>query len=376
MHASSLRLQGITRRYAGAAADAVHDLTLDLRAGELLALVGASGSGKTTTLRVAAGYDLPQAGRVLLDDRDITRLAPEHRGFGVVFQQHALFPHLSVEDNVAFGLEARGVARAARRARAREGLASVGLAGTGARAVRELSGGEQQRVALARALVIDPRVLLLDEPLSSLDPTLRIAMRDDLRALLQRRQVTALLVTHDQEDAFAVADRVALLHAGRLLQIGTPEALYDRPASAEVAAFIGRSTLVAPRWCAPRWARATLDGEGARCRATIAIGGVVQQADAAGPDGVSLPRDVHAVLRPEQLALVDGAAAGVWQGIVLARRFTGASLDCRVALDDGGAGAVMLHVRTDARGVREGDRVGVRLVAPRVAVVAAPAARG
>nr|MBA3673006.1 ABC transporter ATP-binding protein [Gemmatimonadaceae bacterium] len=242
--AGGLELERVTRRYAGNAEPSVDDVSLTVAAGELLALVGASGSGKTTTLRIAAGYETPDSGRVLLTDaaggapRDVTREPPQRRGFGMVFQHYALFPHMRVEENVAFGLEARGVGTAERLTRARAALAGVGLEGKGARQVQALSGGEQQRVALARALVIEPRVLLLDEPLSNLDPTLRQAMRDELRTTLRRSGVTALFVTHDQEDAFAVADRVAMLERGRLLQVGTPEALYHAPATRAVAEFV------------------------------------------------------------------------------------------------------------------------------------------
>ena len=348
MGASSLELRALTRRHPGAARPALDGLSLALAAGELLALVGPSGAGKTTALRLAAGYERPDAGAVLLDGADVTRVPAEGRGFGVVFQHHALFPHLSVADNVAFGLEARGVRRPARDARADRALADVGLAGAGGRPVQALSGGEQQRVALARALVIEPRVLLLDEPLSNLDPTLRAAMRDDVRALLRDRRVTVLLVTHDQEDAFAVADRVALLDAGRLLQAGTPEQLYDRPDSAAVATFVGRAALLP----------ATLDAGG---RVSVTAGGVVQHCAARPGPGVHATG--LAVLRPEQLALTDGD--GVWPGRVAARRFAGATTVYRVTLADGAA----VEVASADRSAREGDAVGVRLAAAQVAVV-------
>ncbi|MEX2325864.1 MAG: ABC transporter ATP-binding protein, partial [Gemmatimonadaceae bacterium] len=187
----TLSLRNITRRFG--AHTAVDDVSLDVAPGELLALVGASGSGKTTTLRIAAGYEHPDSGSVLIGDREITRLPPQKRAFGMVFQHYALFPHMSVEQNVAFGLEARGVSRKERMEKARTTLAGVGLGGAGGRPVQSLSGGEQQRVAVARALVIEPRALLLDEPLSNLDPILRQSMRDDLSALLRRADVPALL---------------------------------------------------------------------------------------------------------------------------------------------------------------------------------------
>ena len=356
MHAA-LRLDRLTRTYPGAARPAVDALSLDLRAGELLALVGASGSGKSTTLRAVAGYELPEAGRVLLTDasgaeREITRLPPERRGFGMVFQHYALFPHLSVEDNVAFGLEARGVRRAERRARARDALAGVGLAGAGPRPVQALSGGEQQRVALARALVIEPPVLLLDEPLSNLDPALRTSTRTELRRMLTARGVTALFVTHDQEDAFAVADRVAILQHGRLLQAGTPEDLYDAPASRAVAAFIGHGVLVAAR--------------PAGACAEITLGGATRLVPAAAaPATETTPgRGWSAVLRPEHLALGPADAPDAWPGRVRARRFAGGTSVYDVACGD-----VLLNVATPDRSAREGDSVGVRVARGPVALV-------
>ncbi len=356
MTASSLELRALVRRHAGAARPALDGLSLALAAGELVALVGPSGAGKTTALRLAAGYERPDSGAVLLDGADVTGEPAERRGFGVVFQHHALFPHLSVTENVAFGLEARGVRRTERGARAERALAAVGLGGAGARAVQALSGGEQQRVALARALVIGPRVLLLDEPLSNLDPALRAAMRDEVRALLRDARVTVLLVTHDQEDAFAVADRVALLDAGRLLQVDTPEGLYDRPASAAVAAFVGRAAL-RPATVAP-------DADGVP-RATLAVGAVAQHAAARAAPGVNGAG--LAVLRPEQLALAPPDAPGAWPGRVAARRFAGAATLYRVALADG----TLVEVASADRAAREGDVVAVRLAAAQVAVVPA-----
>jgi ABC-type Fe3+/spermidine/putrescine transport system ATPase subunit len=359
--AGTLTLSGVTRRFG--AYVAVDGVSLEVRAGELLALVGASGSGKTTTLRMAAGYEVPDAGTISLTDRDgtprdITRVPPERRGFGMVFQHYALFPHMSVEENVAFGLEARGVGRAARLARAREALRTVGLDRAGPRPVQSLSGGEQQRVALARAVVIEPRVLLLDEPLSNLDPTLRAATRDELRAMLRRLQLTALFVTHDQEDAFAIADRVALLRRGRLLQVGTPEELYDRPASRPVAEFIGRAALV------------PAEDQGAR--ATITLAGVSQVVRATRANGTSGPLSrALAVLRPEALALTHAAdhdAAGAWPGTVAARRFAGGATVYHVRVGEG-ASAQLLEVTTADRTASDGDRVCVRVAREPVALV-------
>jgi ABC-type Fe3+/spermidine/putrescine transport system ATPase subunit len=344
-----LKLRGVTRRFGANGPPAVDDVSFGVADGELLALVGASGSGKTTTLRITAGYEPADSGTVELDGRDITRLPPQQRDFGMVFQHYALFPHLTVEQNVAFGLEARGVGRADRLARARAALAGVGLETAGPRAVQSLSGGEQQRVALARALVIQPRVLLLDEPLSNLDPTLRRSTREELRALLRRQRVTALFVSHDQEDAFAIADRVALLSRGRLLQLGTPEQLYDEPASRVVAEFVGKATLLP----------AVVEGE----YATITVGGVARHVRIVRANGGGSP--MLAVLRPESLGFAPLDWPDAWPGVVRVRRFAGAAYAYRVQLDHGPE----VEVTTPDRLADEGDRVAVRVVREPVAVV-------
>ena len=206
---------------------AVRDLTLGVPCGSILALLGPSGSGKTTTLRLLAGFETPDAGKVMVDDLEVTGLPPVKRQFGMVFQHYALFPHLNVGENVAFGLTARGTSGEQRKQRVAEVLALVDLAGFEERKVAELSGGQQQRVAVARALAPEPTVLLLDEPLSNLDPSLRERTRRELRTVLVKTGVTTVFVTHEQEEAFAMADRIAILHEGRLEQIGTAQDLYD-----------------------------------------------------------------------------------------------------------------------------------------------------
>ena len=336
----TLALNGVTRRFG--AYTAVDNVSVEVGPGELLALVGASGSGKTTTLRIAAGYETPDSGTVTLSGADITRVAPERRGFGMVFQHYALFPHMPVEENVAFGLEARGVGKADRLQKARAALANVGLEGAGSRAIQSLSGGEQQRVALARALVIEPRALLLDEPLSNLDPTLRQTMRDDLRAMLRRVGVPALFVTHDQEDAFAIADRIALLKKGKLLQCGTPEELYDAPVSREVASFIGRGTLV------PAVDRGAT--------ASVTIGGRTRELPVNRPKGAqSRFEKAYVVLRPEALELSRERADSVWPGRVVNRRFAGKIVVYRVQLADG----VTVDVESASGEAREDEDVAV-----------------
>ena len=343
---SSLSLDSLTRRFGDRAV--VDSLSLEIPAGTLLALVGASGSGKTTTLRMVAGYEVPDTGKVLLDSKDITALPVQSRDFGMVFQHYALFPHLRVGENVAFGLEARGINKPDREKRAIAALTTVGLGGAANRTVQSLSGGEQQRVALARALVIEPRVLLLDEPLSNLDPTLRRSTREELRAMLHRLSVTALFVTHDQEDAFAVADRVALLANGKLLQEGTPEQLYDAPASKAVAEFIGKATLLP----------ATFDG----ARVTITIAGVSYVFAAHGTSRGS----VLAVLRPDALSLVPDGTARSWYGTVTSRRFAGAHVAYHVKLGED----VELEVLSTERELKEGSRTGVTVAHKPLAVVA------
>ncbi len=345
---ASLTLDKVTRRFAGQLA--VHELSLEINAGELLALVGASGSGKTTTLRMVAGYEAPDSGSIRLDGRDITALPPERRGFGMVFQHYALFPHLSVQDNVGFGLEARGINATERRARALQALENVGLGSKAGRQVQALSGGEQQRVAMARAMVIQPRVLLLDEPLSNLDPTLREEMRTELRATLQRAAVTALFVTHDQEDAFAIADRVALLEHGKLLQHGTPEQLYDRPASRAVAEFIGRSVLV------PAEDRGT--------HARITLGGVAQDVAVTRAGGEAMLTSALAVIRPEMLDIGSGESG--WPGRITARRFAGAVMAYTVDVS-----GTSLEILTPVRSGAVGDAVRVSVQREPVALVSA-----
>jgi len=235
---SYLALQDLRVRFSPTVE--IGPVALDIAQGEILALLGPSGSGKTTILRMLAGFEAPQGGRIVVDGDDVTALPPARRHFGMVFQHYALFPHLDVGENVAFGL--KGDPDSGRKAG--DALKLVDLAGFERRKVHELSGGQQQRVALARALAPAPRVLLLDEPLSNLDPTLRERTRRELRALIQRVGITTVFVTHEQDEAFDLGDRVAVLQQGRLEQVGTPEDLYERPASLFVATFVGRANVL------------------------------------------------------------------------------------------------------------------------------------
>ena len=222
----------------------LHEVSFEVAAGELVAVIGPSGSGKSTLLKLVSGLVTGHAGRIVLGGQDLSGQPVHERQLGMVFQSYALFPHLNVLDNIGYGLKLRGQPSDARRRKAMELLELVGMTGFEGRAVRQLSGGQQQRVALARALAIDPRALLLDEPLSALDAGIRGYLRDQIRALQQRFGTTTLLVTHDQEEALAMADRVAVLKDGRLLQIATPRELYEEPADSVVAGFVGLSTLL------------------------------------------------------------------------------------------------------------------------------------
>ncbi len=237
--AAFLSLRNLSKRYQDAAA--VDNLSLDVRRGELVALLGPSGCGKTTTLRMIAGLASTTTGQVVVGGRDVTIAPPYQRDIGLVFQSYALFPHMTVAGNVGFGLEMRNIARADRERRIAKAIGLVRLEGLARRYPRELSGGQQQRVALARALVIQPQILLFDEPLSNLDAKLRNEMRSEIRDIQRRLGITALFVTHDQAEALAMCDKVAVMNAGRLEQYGTPVELYEHPANPFVASFVGRT---------------------------------------------------------------------------------------------------------------------------------------
>lgn len=221
----------------------VHDVDIAASEGELIAVIGASGSGKTTMLKLVAGFEQPTNGRVVIAGEDVTTVPARLRNLGVVFQSYALFPLMSCTDNVAYPLKIRGVAKAERRRRALDMLDRVGLSAFGGRFPGSMSGGQQQRVALARALVFNPVVLLLDEPLSALDAGLRVEMRREIRQLQREHGITALHVTHDQEEALSMADKVALMHQGRIIQFASPQEMYDRPVNCQVAAFVGQANL-------------------------------------------------------------------------------------------------------------------------------------
>jgi ABC-type Fe3+/spermidine/putrescine transport system ATPase subunit len=320
----------------------VADVSLSLERGEMLALLGPSGSGKTTTLRLLAGFEVPDSGRVLVEQDDVTGVEPVARRFGMVFQHYALFPHLDVGQNVAFGLESLKVRGEELERRVARALALVDLAGFERRRIGQLSGGQQQRVALARALAPEPRVLLLDEPLSNLDPALRERTRRELRELIRRVGITSVFVTHEQEEAFDLGDRVAVLRAGRLEQVGTPEDLYAVPATEFVAGFVGRSSSIPVTVLSPGERGVRVEIEGVEWQLT---------------DGVSprpVPGPALMVVRPEALRLLTPTPGAV-NGVVSQRRFIG-SASLYTVITDGGAS---LEISGPPRAVSPGDRTGI-----------------
>lgn len=278
---SFLDLQGLTKLYDGHAA--VADLSISIRKGEFVALLGPSGCGKTTTLQMVAGFVNPTNGNIVLDGRDITGVPANKRGLGIMFQSYALFPHMSVAANVAFGLEMRGLPRKEIDVKVKEALELIQLGKLGARYPKELSGGQRQRVALARAIVVQPQLLLLDEPLGALDAKLREDMQVELRSLQHKIGVTTIMVTHDQEEAMTLADRVVVMNHGKIEQMGSPTELYERPTTRFVSSFLGKTNL--------------FQGQGKG--RIVTIGGIDLPSSESGLTGA-----VDYMIRPEKISLV------------------------------------------------------------------------
>lgn len=277
---------GVSKSYG--AVCAVDDVSFAIEPGALVTLLGPSGCGKTTTLRMLAGLELPTSGRIVIGGRDVSMLPATYRNVAMVFQSYALFPHMSVMENVRYGLLMSGMRKAEARSKAEAALEMVGLAGYGARLPSELSGGQQQRVAVARALVLEPEVLLLDEPLSNLDAKLRRLVRDEIRFLQQRLDVTTVYVTHDQEEAMAVSDLMIVMQSGRIAQQGTAMELYDHPKSSFIASFVGEANL--------------LDCEVRRSKSGKWIA-VIADSEIVVPDAAVRPGSAKLVVRPEALTL-------------------------------------------------------------------------
>jgi ABC-type Fe3+/spermidine/putrescine transport system ATPase subunit len=324
---SFLELRGLSKRFE--ATDVLVDVSLEVEEGALLALLGLSGSGKTTLLRLLAGFETPDRGEIRINGQDVARLGPAERGFGMVFQHYALFPHLTVGENVAFGLLARGWNKDLIKARVDEMLQLVDLKGFDARPVSAISGGQQQRVALARALAPSPRLLLLDEPLSNLDPALRERTRAELRAAVERVGITTVIVTHEQEEAFHLGDRIAVLNRGRLEQVDEARGLYRRPQTRFVASFIGRASRLPGR---------VVERAGDRAQVQVAadVSWPARVVDAATP--VEVGQEVELFVRPEALRLAEDGLPGVFRG----RRFLGALTYGEVELADGRVIEVLL----------------------------------
>jgi putrescine transport system ATP-binding protein len=278
-----VRFEGVSKRFGTLAA--VDGVTLDIAQGEFFALLGPSGCGKTTLLRMLAGFEMPSAGRILLDGKDIAAVPPYRRSVNMMFQNYALFPHLNVEKNVGFGLRQEKIARAEISARVEEMLTLVRLPGYGKRRIDQLSGGQKQRVALARALIKRPRVLLLDEPLAALDKKLRAETQFELKEVKRRLGTTFIIVTHDQDEAMTLSDRIAVMNAGKLAQVATPAEIYENPSSRWVADFIGDVSLIEGRFSAPGLMQTT-------------VGELRAQQNGAG-----LGETVWLALRPEKLGL-------------------------------------------------------------------------
>ncbi|MFI7585568.1 ABC transporter ATP-binding protein [Spongisporangium articulatum] len=337
-----VRLENLTRRYG--AVTALDGLDLTLHKGEFVALLGPSGCGKTTALRLLAGLEDADGGRVVVDGKDVTRLPTNKRDMGMVFQAYSLFPNMTARQNVAFGLRLRGVDAAKRDAKAAEMLDLVGLSKQVDRFAHQMSGGQQQRVALARALAIQPTVLLLDEPLSALDAKVRAALRDEIRRVQLEVGITTLFVTHDQEEALAIADRVGVMNAGRLEQLAPPADVYHRPATPFVAEFVGLSNKLP----------AVVSG----AQADV-LGVRLPLVDPTTADGEAV-----ALVRPEAVTITttpEGAATTPLDGQVVATAFLGAI--SRITVDLGDAGPVLVQLPTSeaaAYPIGSAARIGLR----------------
>jgi len=341
----AVQLLDLHRSYG--AVHALDGLTLELAPGELVALLGPSGCGKTTALRALAGLDDPDTGRIVVDGRDLTNVSANHRDMGMVFQAYSLFPNMTARDNVAYGLRLRGVDTQSRRRRADEMLELVGLSAQGGRYPYQLSGGQQQRIALARALAIQPKVLLLDEPLSALDAKVRRNLREEIRRIQIAIGTTTLFVTHDQEEALALGDRVGVMAAGRLEQIAPPAELYDRPRTAFVAEFVGLTNRL----------------EGSVSDGTIELVGqrIPLLEGSAGPGRVT------ALVRPESVRLAPEAGA---TSHVIAVSFLGSLCRVQVALPDG---ALVVAQTSAAEGTAMSPGTAVRVTIDPSPIFATPA---
>ena len=352
-----LELRDVHKRFGEV--EAVRGVSEELRTGEFFCILGPSGCGKTTLLRLIAGFETPSAGEIVLAGRSLAGVPPERRDVNVVFQSYALFPHMTVTENVAFGLEMRRLPRVEVRARAAEALELVHLTGESGRYPRELSGGQQQRVALARALVNRPRVLLLDEPLSALDRALRLSMQQELRRLQRETGIAFIHITHDQAEALALADRLAVMRDGRMIQVGSPDEVYLRPATRFVAEFVGGANVLDAR----------LDPT-ARSVARLPNGLALRVADV--PASLSAGGEVALAIRPESIRLLEPgtpAAPDAHTGTLLQRAFAGAAIECVIDLAGHPLRAHLPAGGPATASLREGEVVAVRIAPSDIVVV-------
>jgi iron(III) transport system ATP-binding protein len=342
-----IEFRQVTKRYGGAGAPlVVRGIDLVVPKGTLTTILGPSGCGKTTTLRMIAGLDAPSGGQIFIDGQDVTTLGPAERNVSMVFQSYALFPHLSVIDNVSYGLVVSGVPKAEALRRAQAAMDSVGLKGYDQRSPSELSGGQQQRVAVARSLVLEPSVLLFDEPLSNLDARLRRSMREEIRALQQRMKLTVAYVTHDQSEALAVSDQIVIMNAGLIAQAGTPQQLYEQPESEFVAGFMGEALLFA--------GTAEADGR-------VRLGPLTLQ-----PRRPVAPGPVKVAVRPEAWQVV-AAGSGALDGTVTKLAYLGSVQEVTV---DTALGEIFVVSPDVQRDWRVGLTLGLTLAERGVSVVA------
>jgi sulfate transport system ATP-binding protein len=337
----SLVVKGLTKRFTAKGTPAVSDVAFAAPSGGITTLLGPSGSGKSTVLRIVAGLERPDGGQVMFGDQDVTPVAPQHRGVGFVFQSYALFKHMNVRRNIAFGLGVRKVSREETEKKVDELLKLVQLDGLGERYPSQLSGGQRQRVAFARALAIEPKLLLLDEPFGALDAQVRVELRDWLRRFHRERHVTTLLVTHDQEEAMEVSDHIVVMHEGRVAQAGRPQEVYDRPATPFVAGFVGGANVLPGK---------VVDG-----RLSVSAMAVQMENGTGAPDGAAV-----AYVRPHDVTLTKATADAPDISVARVERMAwlGGYVKLSLKLSDGAPMTVQMpKLEVETLGIAEGDLV-------------------